>query len=74
MVRVFSPREAIKTAKKLGWDVEPARKSGDWEFRPPGGGRYTCRAPGRADRVPLALAKALESALEQQNQRDDDGS
>lgn len=73
MVRVFSPREAIKLAKKLGWDVEPKRKSGDYIFLTPDGGRYTCRAPGRADRVPLDLAKALESALEQENQRSDDG-
>lgn len=73
MVKKFSPREAMKVARKLGWDVEPSRRSGDVEFRPPDGGRYSCKAPGRADVVPLDLARALESALEQQNQRDNDG-
>lgn len=65
MVKKFSPREAMKVAKKLGWDVEPSRRSGDIEFRPPGGGRYSCKAPGRVDVVPLDLARALEQALEE---------
>lgn len=66
MVKRFSPREAIKVARKLGWDVEPSRRAGDWEFRTPDGQRrYSCRAPGRADVVPLDLARALEQALQE---------
>lgn len=73
MVQVYSPREAMKLAKKLGWEVEPARRSGDIEFKDPDGRRFSCRAPGRADNVPLALAKALSEALEQDKQRRSDG-
>lgn len=29
---------------------------------PPSGETFTCAAPGRADRVPLMLAKALDEA------------
>lgn len=65
MVQKFSPREAIQVAKSLGWEVEPKRRSGDYVFNTPDGDRYTCRAPGRADRVPLDLAKALERALQE---------
>lgn len=67
MVKKFSPREAMKVAKKLGWEVTAGRRSGDIEFRPPGGGRYSCRAPGRADIVPLDLCRALEAALEEED-------
>jgi hypothetical protein len=69
VTRVFSPREAIKTARKLGWEVWAAK--GDWEFRTPEGKRYSCRAPGRASNVPLALAKALEEGLQQDDRNDD---
>jgi hypothetical protein len=59
---VFSPRDAVKLAHKLGWDVGPKRKTGDMVFVAPDGERYTCKAPGRAGRVPLRLAKALTEA------------
>lgn len=64
MTQKFTPREAMSAAKKLGWEVEPKRRSGAISFRAPSGETYTCAAPGRADRVPLLLAKALEEALE----------
>lgn len=70
MVRVFSPREAIKAARKLGWEEWAAK--GGHEFRDPDGQRYSCRAPGRADRVPIDLARALESALKQEDEGRDD--
>jgi hypothetical protein len=63
MTQKYSPREAMSTAKRLGWTVEPKRKSGAISFRTPSGETYTCAAPGRADRVPLMLAKALDEAL-----------
>ncbi len=65
MTRVFSPREASKLAKKLGWEEWAAK--GGHEFRTPDGKRFSCRAPGRADRVPLDLAKALSEALENED-------
>lgn len=59
---MFSPREAMQAARKLGWEVEAKRKSGALTFRAPDGETYTCSAPGRADRVPMRLAKALTEA------------
>jgi hypothetical protein len=58
----LSPREAVKLANKLGWTVEPKRNTGDIVFRSPDGERFTSRAPGRADRVSLRLARALHEA------------
>lgn len=66
----LTPREAIKLARSLGWEVEPKRKSGDIVFHTPGGERFTARAPGRADRVPLVLARALSDAADQTAERD----
>lgn len=62
--KVFSPREATTVAQRLGWTVEPKHASGAIVFRSPSGERFTAAAAGRADRVPLALAKALTAALE----------
>lgn len=58
MTQKYTPREA----KRLGWQVEPKRKSGAISYRAPNGETYTSAAPGRADRVPLLLAKALDDA------------
>lgn len=60
----LSPSEAIRLARKLGWTVKPKRRSGDYTFTTPSGERYTSRAPGRADRVPFVLAKALYAATD----------
>lgn len=62
--KVFSPREAESVAKRLGWIVEPKHASGAVVYRSPSGERFTAAAAGRADRVPLALAKALTAALD----------
>jgi hypothetical protein len=59
----FTPREAIRVAARLGWEVRPKKASGAYSFRAPSGETFTCAAPGRADRVPLMLAKALEEAI-----------
>jgi hypothetical protein len=59
----FTPREAMSAAKRLGWEVKPKKASGAISFRAPTGESFTCAAPGRADRVPLMLAKALEEAI-----------
>lgn len=64
MTRKFTPREAIRAAAKLGWEVRPKKATGAYTFRAPSGETFTCAAPGRADRVPLKLAQALEKAME----------
>lgn len=63
MTLKFTPREAMSAAKRLGWEVKPKKASGAISFRAPSGETFTCAAPGRADRVPLMLAKALEEAI-----------
>lgn len=60
----FTPGEATRAARKLGWTVEPKRRTGDLVFTSPSGERYSSRAAGRADRVPLVLAKAIMEAME----------
>lgn len=63
MTQKFTPREAISAAKRLGWEVKPKKASGAYSFRSTSGETFTCAAPGRADRVPMMLAKALEQSL-----------
>jgi hypothetical protein len=58
----YTPREAMSAARRLGWHVEPKKKTGAISYRTPNGQTYTSAAPGRADRVPLLLAKALDEA------------
>lgn len=58
----MSGRTPKRLARRLGWTVEPKRRSGNLLYQSPDGERYTSRAPGRADRVPLRLAKALAEA------------
>jgi hypothetical protein len=58
----YTPREAMSAARRLGWHVEPKKKTGAITYRTPGGQVFTSAAPGRADRVPLLLAKALDDA------------
>ena len=69
----YTPREAMALARQLGWDVQPKRKSGEIVFRPPEGGRFTCQAPGRTDRVPLVLARALQAAQSKEDKGDAGG-
>jgi len=52
----------MQLAAKLGWRVEPKRKTGAISYRATDGQTYTSAAPGRSDRVPLLLAKALDEA------------
>lgn len=68
-VRKFTPREATSAARRLGWTVEPKRKSGDLVFRSPEGERFSSRAAGRADRVPLSLARALSDAIDAEEEK-----
>lgn len=53
----FSVREVISLARRLGWSV--ILKKGMVSYIDTEGNKFTSRAPGRADRVPLRLAKAL---------------
>ena len=57
--RMYSPRDAVSLARKLGWTAEPKNRTGDFVFVTPTGERFTSKAPGRCDRVPIVLAKAL---------------
>lgn len=67
-IPVLDPRKAMKTARKRGWTVEAKRRSGDIVyFDPVTGNKYTSKAPGRADRVPLRLAKALHDAAQDED-------
>ena len=59
-VHVLSVREAVKIARKKGWKVEAKRRSGAMVFTAPNGQKFTAAAPGRRDRVPMVLAKALK--------------
>lgn len=58
-MKVLKPREAMKIARSLGWAVAPKRRTGEILYVSPQGVRYTSMAPGRTNRVPAVLAKAL---------------
>lgn len=62
MTQKYTPREAMSVARRLGWEVKPKKASGAISFKDPSGATFTSAAPGRADRVPMMLAKALEEA------------
>lgn len=63
-IPVYSPREAMALATRLGWTVKHREGSGAIKFKTKVGNTFTCAAPGRTDRVPLRLARALYEAVQ----------
>jgi hypothetical protein len=66
--KVLKPREAMKLAKSLGWDVQPVRMSGEIRYKSPDGLWYISQAPGRKNSVCAKLAKAIRVAIEKKRE------
>jgi len=61
--KVLKPREAMKMASNLGWDVQPVRKTGEIRYKSPCGKWFISMAPGRTNKVSVKLSAALKKAI-----------